>query len=126
MTHQHGKIVLLLDRELGARLSGVASGAHVWVCGSPSNRKVVEAIWSTQETPATSSTVTVFDVTEKQSPEAMCQDVVWTIYEHHPGWLMLEVHGAELSEGLRTAFAGIGAQQCLKTQYGFRCTRNRP
>jgi hypothetical protein len=104
-------VSLVVDRDYGRNLAGLASQMPLWVVASAANLAHIEQARSVPH-----SRVTGFDDQSSCTPELLVADILPTIVEHHPAITDITIIGAqwtaELAHHLR--------------DNGFRMLHNEP
>ena len=128
------KVGLILDRNFGPRIDGLAQTFHVWVVESPTNKPFIQRFWQSGQSDIHSDPlelgITSFGAYEDEPPEATCARLAADLDEHHgdfarePPWSEIEVFGARLNPLSRQAFEEIGATSFEPTRDGFICRRD--
>ena len=123
-------VAIVVDRDFGDELVGLAQRLHVWVCSTPANRRQVECTRGAQPaSPSIEHGVTTFNVSEADSPEELLIGVLGAVdlhhgeYSHSPPWSTLEVYGASATPAVRAALAEFGVNTFSSTRRGFECSR---
>lgn len=125
------RVIAVVDRNFGERLSSMPVGVPVWVVDTPANQSVAHRLW--KERPQTSHLegITTFRFDLAESPEANLIEVMPTIDEHHgplsadPPYMQIEVFGTVLTSRIRVAFAEYGFDEFRETRDCFVATRHR-
>jgi hypothetical protein len=127
---QFYKVVLVVDRNFGARIAELARSFHVWAVESPSNMPVIQQAWKTdRDADPLGPGVTSFKARDVESAQEMCARIARDVDEHHgefahdPPWSEIEVYGVTLDEQLQHVFVELGAMRCERTENGFICRR---
>ena len=129
MAERINKVILVLDRDYDGELSSVATDSNVWLIESPANRERASSYRALHETSTAESGVTTFQAAEDASASEICLNILGTIDLHHgghssdPPYSVLEVVGARLSPGVKTAIEELGFSKFELTVNGFRATR---
>ena len=124
MGAQPHRVALVVDPDFGERLTDLAKRVHVWACESRQNAKVARQLWRENPEHSLESGVTTFQVKASDSPQDMCIGILGAIEDHHggwshdPPWSILEVYGADLTDGVKRALNGLGFE-CLEEGKGF-------
>lgn len=122
-------VAIVVDREFGDRLPGLAARVHVWACASPHNRRFAETYWSEARKASAERGITMFDVADSDSAEDILLGVLSNVDLHHgnlshtPAWDGLEVYGVSATPTIRQALAEHGVAEFVATPEGFRCSR---
>ena len=122
-------VALVVDPEFGERLADLSRRIHVWVLGTPTNRRVAERVWrEARGVHSLESGITIF----KDSVDAAADEIVGrqlpTIdlhhgaYSHSPPWSVLEVYGAPPSPALRAVLGEYGFTDVRATAEGLVAT----
>jgi len=122
-------VALVVDPEFGERLADLSRRIHVWVLGTPTNRRVAERVWrEARGVHSLESGITTFE----ESPDAAAEEIVRrqlpTIDLHHgaqshsPPWSVLEVYGAPPTTALRAVLSEYGLTDVQATPHGFVAT----
>jgi hypothetical protein len=126
------RVFIVLDREYGERLSGLAEKSPVWIIDTPNNRAVAQVIWSANPSRSHLDGVTTFKAGKDSSPEDALIQQLETIDLHHgvysanPPYTVVEVIGTGITERAKAEFAEFGFDQFEPTPLGFRASRPLP
>ena len=123
------RVSVVLDRNYGAKLEGLAMKTDVWIVESDANRAAADALWSVaQEWPHIS--VTIF-----RAPEVPTEDTWRTLLhqihlgegraEKHASFETIDVIGSEATDEARRVLEGAGFDSISLTREGFRAARAR-
>ena len=125
------RVALVLNQNFGeVPLSELSKRIHVWICGSPENKRATETVWAGQKEPSIEFGVTTFNYDPKEAPEQIVIDRLADIdlhhgeYSHTPPWTALEVIGAKASQEVTEALSEYGAERIETTGAGFVAYRN--
>lgn len=126
------RVLVVLNREYGARLADLAQTGPVWIVDTPPNRGVAESIWAAAPGRSHLGGVTTF----KFAPESSDQDILIsqlnTIDLHHgeyssdPPYTILEIIGTHLTSRLKAELSEFGFHEFEETSDGFRALRPLP
>lgn len=122
-------VAIVLDPAFAAALPALAGRASVWVVDTPENRPAIESLWTARRTRAADYDVTVFRMIPGLSPESHVDGVVRSVEKQHdpeePTVIVatIEVHGAPLSDGMRSTFEAHGYTRLEPFADGFRASR---
>jgi hypothetical protein len=126
------RVVIVLDREYGERLSQLVGQAPVWIVDTPTNRAEAQKIWAADSNRSHLDGVTTFKTKGDSSSEEALIDELDTIDEHHgiysanPPYTIVEVVGLNISDRLRNKFSQFGFDQFESTSQGFWAMRPLP
>jgi hypothetical protein len=126
------RVVVVLDREYGDRLSALAKAGPVWIVDTPLNRSAAQKIWAVDANRSHLDGVTTFKTGDDNSPEDSLLNELDTIDLHHgtysadPPYTVLEVVGAEINERVKTGLSEFGFNEFQTTANGFRAVRPQP
>ena len=129
MGEKRHAVALVVDPEFGERLTDLSRRIHVWVLGTPTNRRVAERVWrEARGVHSLESGITTFE----ESPDAAAEEIVRrqlpTIDLHHgaqshsPPWNVLEVYGTPPTTALRAILSEYGLTDVQATAHGFVAT----
>ena len=122
-------VAIVLDEAFSARLAPLAERAAVWVVDSPANRPAIQSLWTARRTRGATYDVTVFRTIPGLTPEDHIDGVVRSVERHRESDETratvgaIEVYGAEMSDTIRSAFAGHGYARLEALDDGFRAQR---
>jgi len=116
-------VVVVLDPQCGERLADLAQRDPVWVVDSPTNRPVVERLWSS---PGDTISLTVFDRVEGEAPSATLMRMLDTIDQHHPHCAGYRIHGASATDEVCGELARLGYRHQARTPHGFDASEATP
>jgi hypothetical protein len=126
------RVFVVVDRDYGQRLAGLAEEGPVWIVDTPANRSVAQQIWASHPNRSHLEGVTTFKVPEGASSEDMLTNELDTIDLHHgtqsanSPYTVLEVIGIAISEKLKAELGKFGFDNFQKTAQGFRAVRPVP
>jgi hypothetical protein len=129
MVERINKVMLVLDRNYGARLSSVPTESHIWLIESPANRDAAASYRAAQGPSTAENSVTTFKAADDDSGSETCLKLLDTIDLHHgvysavPQYSVLEIVGAPLSRSVRGAIEALGFSRFESTADGFRALR---
>jgi hypothetical protein len=89
---------------------------HVWVCGSPENRKVATAIWAASPKQSLERGVTTVDTEGNESMDGLFSRVLNAVdlhhgeYSHDPVWSVLHIYGIPPTPRIREALKQYHAE----------------
>jgi hypothetical protein len=125
-----GAVCIIVDPDIGERLSSLAETMPVWIADTEANHKTVERYRSEQERPAATHTdigaITTFRVDSSASPDEWVIMILSDVDLHHgrysqsPPYRGLEIVGVSATAELRAALAEYGLQTTVETATGFR------
>lgn len=116
----------MLDPEFGAGLFALAERHPVWVVDSPTNRPIIEALWSQRRHEREPREVNVFRAIEGLSAADHVLALLRSIDAAHgpgvqePPFATLVVDGVAADEGLTAALRARGATAIEPTGRGLR------
>jgi len=122
-------VALVLIRDFGSRLEGLAERLHVWLVDTPTNLAEARRIWSESRARSLERGVTVFDAGTAADPDEIARQQLDTIDLHHgswshdPPWSRLEVYGARPTSDLVADLVELGFTKIAATPDGFTATR---
>src|SRR5687767_6358660 len=116
-------VAVVVDREFGDALRELASRVPVWVCDTPTNRRIAEAHRLARPHPSNQRGLTTFRVTDRATAQQMLLEVMDMVDLHHAEWECLEIYGVGPTRRIRDALAELGVSELERTSYGFRCLR---
>jgi len=128
MAAERTRVAIVMHSDFGTQLASLAGQFHVWVVDTPANRQAAEAFWALGPGDRTHG-VTTFKLHDGDSIESSVMNLLPVIDEHHglrEGWaadVVLEVLGAPLTGGIRSALAALGPFDILERPDGFAATR---
>lgn len=114
------RVHLIVAPEYGERLTALPPGEPAWVADTPSNKLVIQRMWS-QEWKG----ITSFQVAPTATPEDWLLSVLDEVELHHgeysqsPPYSTLQVVGTGLSRRLRTELESYGFKQFKEAPDGF-------
>lgn len=120
MTAVDESVVIVVAPDFGERLPALARRCDVWIVDSPANRAAAEACWSKR---GESRTVTVFDATRDESPEAATLRILDMVELHHPGVTRYHFAGVALASPLADDLARRGFAGFVATDLGFEARK---
>lgn len=129
MTAPVNKVSLVLDSDVGDRLSELASDSHVWLIDAPANRAAASKYRARNPKGGAGSGVTTFRASDDTSDLEKCLGVLGTIDLHHgeyssdPPYSILEVVGLPRSREVISALENLGFKNFEDTEAGFRAER---
>lgn len=115
MTNPVYRVGIVADPDFGSRLSELASRMHVWIVDTPANRAAANRIWAARPSaPSLERGVTIFQSNLDDAPDQRVVAILSTVdlhhgeYSHDPPVNVLEIHGAPLTNSLRSALGDLG------------------
>lgn len=105
------KVLVIFD----PTYEGEAADA-VWISDSPANR-----CWFSSWSDRIDANSAVFDADRYRSPAEAAASIIWSVQEHHPGWIEIEVIGVGLAPALASDLGGETTAEV--TRSGFRLIR---
>jgi hypothetical protein len=126
------RVVVVLDREYGERLSQLVGQAPVWIIDTPTNRAEAQKIWAADSNRSHLDGVTTFKTKSDSSSEEVLINELDTIDDHHgiysanPPYTVVEVIGTSISDRLKSKFSQFGFNQFESTPRGFCAMRPLP
>jgi hypothetical protein len=126
------RVVVVLDREYGERLSQLVGQAPVWIVDTQTNRAEAQKIWAADSNRSHLDGVTTFKAKSDSSSEEALINELDTIDEHHgiysanPPYTVVEVIGLSISDKLKNKFSQFGFNQFESTPQGFCAKRPLP
>lgn len=124
------RVAIVFDGDAGEALARLASLGHVWVVTSPSNERVVQAIW---QNPVQPFSVTIFNEADATAPSRERLGIVETVEEHRWDYSdtheypILEVIGLPLDAAAADYFRTFGFTRFEERPNGFVAhRRSRP
>ena len=123
------EVAIVVDRDFSSRLSELAGTMHVWVCDTPSNRAVSEAIWDDNPIYDLESGVTTFNFPAEVSAAENVLAVLGEVdthhgqYSHDPPWSVIRVVGCIPNKDLIAAFTSFDAKIFLTGPDAFEARR---
>jgi hypothetical protein len=123
------RVIVVLDREYGKRLSELVARGPVWIIDTPTNRTVAQKIWAADVNRSYLDGVTTFKAESESSLEDALISELGTIDLHHgvysanPPYTVIEVIGASITDKLKGKISQFGFDQFEATPQGFRATR---
>jgi hypothetical protein len=125
------KVYIVVDRVFGEKLAELERSVPVWIVDTPINKSVVQRLWNERPDESHLSGVTAFNDLNSLSPEEMLLSYLDTIELHHgvysanPGYTILEVFGAELSDKAKSVLSEYGFDEFQITSAGFMTSRSK-
>ncbi len=126
------RVFVVVDRDYGHRLAGLAEAGPVWIVDTPANRSVAQEIWASHPNRSHLEGVTTFKVPEEASSEDMLIKELDMIDLHHGTdsanlrYTILEVIGIRISAKLKAQLGEFGFDNLQATVQGFRAVRPVP
>ena len=127
------EVAIVVDRDLGLKLSKLAQQYHVWIVESPANTPAIHDEWAKEPRDPSVDPLgrgaTAFEAAPDETPRAMCERIAGEVEKHHgeyghqPPWSEIRVLGASLDPYLAEVFRNMGAVRFDTTQDGFVCRR---
>jgi hypothetical protein len=120
MQSSSAKLHLIVAPEYGERLTGLPCGEPVWVADTPSNKSVIQRMWSQKR-----EGITSFQVAPAATPEDWLLSVLDQVELHHgeysqsPPYSALQVVGTGMPQRLRAELESCGFKQFEDTRDGF-------
>ncbi|HEX2781587.1 MAG TPA: hypothetical protein VHM30_18935 [Gemmatimonadaceae bacterium] len=121
-------MAIVLDPEFGAQLFALAERHPVWVVDSPTNRPIIEALWSQRRHEKEPREVNVFRAIDGVSPADHVLALLRSVDAAHgpavqePPFATLIVDGAALDDALIAALRARGAVSVEPTGRGLRAS----
>ncbi len=121
-------VAIVLDPGFGAQLFALAAQHPVWIVDSPTNRAIIEAVWSQRRHDKLPREVNVFRAIEGLSAAEHVSALLSSVYAAHgphaqdPAFTTLLVDGAEPDDALAAALLARGASRVEGTGRGVRAT----
>jgi hypothetical protein len=126
------RVFVVLDREYGQRLSGLARKGPVWVVDTPVNRADAQKLWAAHPNRSLLDGVTTFKTGDDCSPEEILINELDTIDEHHGirsadlPYTVLEVIGTVATQRITAELSRFGFTHFEPLPEGFRAVRPLP
>jgi hypothetical protein len=126
------RVIVVLDREYGERLSQLVAQGPVWIIDTPTNRTVAQKIWAADPNRSHLDGVTTFKTGSEPSSEDALICELETIDLHHgihsanPPYTVIEVIGTSITDRLKGKLSQFGFDQFEATPEGFRTIRPLP
>jgi hypothetical protein len=126
------RVFVVVDRQYGERLSGLAANGPVWIVDTATNRAAAQRIWPGDPNRSHLSGITTFQTADASSPETALIEELDTIelhhgtYSAHPPFTVLEIIGTSISERTKAALSQFKFDQFQETAEGFRAVRQLP
>lgn len=126
------RVLVVVDREYGQRLTALTQEGPVWIVDTPANRGVAQEIWDAEPNRSHLQGVTTFKFPEDGSSEDILVNELNTIDLHHgkysasPPYSVLDVIGTAMTPRLRTELGQFGFNEFQETPHGFRAVRPIP
>jgi hypothetical protein len=126
------RVIVVLDREYGERLSQLVAQVPVWIIDTPTNCAAAQKIWATDPNRSHLDGVTTFKTGSESSSEGALICELETIDLHHgshsanPHYTVIEVIGTSISDRLKGKLSQFGFDQFEATPQGFRAIRPLP
>ena len=123
-------VCIIVDPDIGERLSSLAETMPVWIADTEANHKTVERYRDARDRPPSSHTeigaVTTFRVDSSESPVDWAIAILSDVDLHHgrysqsPPYSALEIIGVRATAELRDALAEYDLRTIVETTTGFR------
>ena len=126
------RVFVVVDREYGQRLTGLAETGPVWIVDTPANRVIAQQIWAADPNRSHLEGVTAFKFLDGKSSEDILINELEQIDLHHgtysanPPYTVLEIIGLGISDKVKDELAHFGFDQFEPTAHGFRAIRPLP
>jgi hypothetical protein len=126
------RVVIVLDREYGERLSQLVGQTPVWIIATPTNRAEAQKIWAADSDRNHLDGVTTFKTKDDRSPEEALINELDAIDDHqgiysaNPPYTVIEVIGTSISDRLKGKLSQFGFDRFEATPQGFRAIRPLP
>jgi hypothetical protein len=126
------KVLVVVDRDFGERLTALESGVPVWIVDTPPNASVAQRLWKKRNQENHLTGITTFRDSVSSSPEDLLISELDTIDLHHgsyssdPPYTILEVLGVPLSERIKAELSEYGFNEFHPTASGFSAARPTP
>ena len=126
------RVLVVVDREYGQRLTALTQEGPVWAVDTPANRAVAQHIWDAEPNRSHLQGITIFKFPKDGSPEDILVNELDTIDLHHgpfsanPSYTELDVIGTAITPRLRTELGQFGFDDFQETPHGFRAVRPMP
>ena len=122
-------VAIVLDPAFTSRLASLAERAAVWIVDSQENRPAIETLWTARRTRGAMYDVTVFRMIPGLGPEQHVGGVLQSV-EMRPDadepavpTGAVEVHGAALTDAMRSTFEAYDYRVLDLLDDGFRARR---
>lgn len=125
-------VAIVLDTEFGAKLRSLAAQLHVWAINSPTNKPVIEELWTASTSHSPARSVTAFPSPSTGQAEASFIALLADIDAHHtqsnqnPSWSALHCFGIAPTPTVREALETYGVDQILQCKNHFLAMRAEP
>ena len=122
-------VAIVLDPAFASRLPPLAERAAVWIVDSQENRPAIEALWTARRTRGAMYDVTVFRMIPGLTPEQHVGGVMRSVEmrpesdEPAAATGAVEVHGAALTDAMRSTFEAYDYRLLDPLDDGFRARR---
>ena len=123
------KVVVVVDREFGEKLSELEQGVPVWIVDTPTNKPVAERFWKKRPNEGHLTGITTFNDLPSLSREESLLSRLDTIELHHgaysadPPYTVLEVFGTQLTDNAKGVLSEYGFDKFQITSTGFVTSR---
>lgn len=126
------KVLVVVDREFGERLSELEPDVPAWIVGTPANRSVAERLWKDHPREGHLTGISTFKDRGAASAEDLLISELDTIDLHHgsysanPPYTVLEVFGTPLSDKIKAELCQYGFDEFHSQSVGFFAARPMP
>lgn len=126
------KIIVVLDREFGEKISELPHGVPIWIIDSGVNRELIKRFWKDHPDESHLTGRTIFNGAVDSSTEDILVSLLDQINLHHgvhsadPPFTVIEVIGASPNESTKVELATYGFEEISLTAGGFSTSRPLP
>lgn len=127
------RVLVVVDREYGQRLTALTQEGPVWVVDTPANSAVAQQIWDAEPKRSHLQGITISKFPKMAHPqEDILVNEFDTIDLHHgpfsanPPYTELDVIGTAITPRVRTELGQFGFDDFQETPHGFRAVRPIP
>lgn len=113
MTAHH--VAIVFNTDFGDALEALSRQMHVWIVGTPANKRIAREIWARHPGYSRESGVTTFDRTGYADVHGLFEGILGTVDEHHgvfeadPPSSILHVYGLPPDDRVRASLVEYGA-----------------
>jgi hypothetical protein len=121
-------VLIVVDRNYGARLADWPPDEAVWIVDSPTNRAMTKQLWAESPDKTHLNGITLFDGTSASAEDCVIRqldtiDLHHRIYSADSPYAGLQIIGTQPTARLTTALAAYDLTEITTTDSGFRATR---